>query len=251
MRLAPDFLAAPITHRALHDRTARRPENSLAAIRAACEAGYGIEIDLQLSADNEAVVFHDHTLDRMTAETGPVRERKMAELEEITLMGGREKVPSLRETLDTVAGRVPLLIELKHQYGLVGPLEQAVARDLEAYKGPVAVMSFDPRLMATMARIAPGVSRGLTTTHYNADDVSHLDEATRSRLAAIEDFDPVGASFISHNHRDLNSPVVGSLKARGVMVLCWTIRSQKEEREARNIADNVTFEDYLSPVPYD
>ena len=94
------FLTRPIAHRALHDRAARRPENSRAAIRAAIAAGYGIEIDLQLSADGVPMVFHDETLDRLTAERGPVRARSARELGEIRLKGSEDRIPTLAQVLD-------------------------------------------------------------------------------------------------------------------------------------------------------
>ena len=255
--LPPEFLAVPLAHRALHGPG--RPENSAAAVAAAVAAGYGIEIDLQGSADGQAMVFHDATLDRMTAETGPVRARQAAELAAIALEGGDGAgIPTLEEVLVLVAGRVPLLIEIKDQSGTMGPvdelLERATAAALADYAGPVAVMSFNPRSVAAMARHAPEVARGLTTCAFSRKDVPEAAhdpaiEAGRRALAEIEAFDRVGASFISHDHRDLDRPRVAELKARGVPVLSWTIRSPEEAAAARHVADNVTFEGYLPPFP--
>jgi glycerophosphoryl diester phosphodiesterase len=254
--LPPDFLAVPLAHRALHGPG--RPENSAAAVVAAIEAGYGIEIDLQGSADGRAMAFHDPTLDRMTAETGPVRASGAAELAAIPLAGGGGAgIPTLEEILALVAGRVPVLIEIKDQSGTMGPvdevLERATAAALEGYAGPVAVMSFNPHSVAAMARHAPDVARGLTTCAFSQEDVPEAAddpaiEAGRRALAAIEAFDRVGASFISHDHRDLDRPRVAELKARGVPVLSWTIRSPEEEAAARHVANNVTFEGYLPAI---
>ena len=113
--LDPAFLTTPIAHRGLHDRAAGVIENSRAAVSAAVEAGYGIEIDLQLSADGEAMVFHDDELFRLTGESGPVRDRTAAALGAIELEGGGETIPTLAEILALVAGRAPLLIEAKDQ----------------------------------------------------------------------------------------------------------------------------------------
>lgn len=251
--LADAFLSAPIAHRAYHDKTAGRIENSRAAVRAAVEAGYGIEIDVQLSADGEAMVFHDDELDRLTGETGPVKARSAAELGQIQLTGGGEGIPTLAEILRIVAGKVALLIEIKDQTRAmgpdVGPLERAVATALKGYDGPVAVMSFNPHSVAAMAEVAPDVSRGLTTYPFTGVEASKLSEERRAHLAAIADFDAVGASFISHDARDLTNPAVTALKARGVPVLCWTIRSPEAETKAREIADNVTFEGYPAALP--
>lgn len=261
MRIPLDraFLIRPLAHRALHAAARGRPENSIAAVQAAVEAGYGIEIDLQLSSDGVAMVFHDETLDRMTAASGPVDARSAAELGRIPLNGGADPgIPTLAEVLALVAGRVPLLIEIKDRSGQMGPvdgrLEAATAAALAGYAGPVAVMSFNPESVAAMAALAPQVARGLTTYAFPATDFSDqpLDparEARRQALAAIADFDRVGASFISHHWRDLDRPRVVELKAQGAAVLCWTIRSPAEEAEARRIADNVTFEHYLAALP--
>jgi len=247
------FLHAPIAHRALHDKAAGRIENSRAAVRAAVAAGYGIEIDVQLSADGVAMVFHDYELDRLTGESGPVRARTAAELGQIGLTGGGEGIPTLAEVLGDVDGKVALLIEIKDQSRAmgpeVGPLERAVADALTGYDGPVAVMSFNPYSVAAMKEAAPEVVRGLTTAAFVDRAARALPEARRAHLAAIADFDAVGASFISHDARDLANPRVAELKRNGVPILCWTIRSPRAEKKAREVADNVTFEGYPAALP--
>ena len=120
MTLPRGFVDLPLAHRALHDVAQGRPENSRAAIRAAIEAGYGIEIDVQLSADGAAMVFHDYALDRLTHDSGAVRLRSAADLKAVPLKGGDEGIPDLPEVLQLVAGQVPLLIELKDQDGAMG-----------------------------------------------------------------------------------------------------------------------------------
>jgi glycerophosphoryl diester phosphodiesterase len=247
------FLGAPLAHRAYHDASAGRPENSRAAIRAAVSAGYGIECDVQLSRDGVAMVFHDYDLGRLTAEKGPVAQRTAGELGETVLTSGDEGIPTLAEVLDLVTGQVPLVIEIKDQDGAmgsnIGPLEASVAEALTGYAGPVAVMSFNPHSVARMADLAPGVPRGLTTCAYSAEDWPLLNATTRTLLARIPDYDRVGASFISHDARDLGSDVVADLKAKGIPVLCWTIRSPEAETQAREVANNVTFEGYAAPLP--
>lgn len=249
----PALLRLPVAHRALHDRAARRPENSPGAIRAAVAAGYAIEIDVQLSADGQAMVFHDETLNRLTDETGLLAQRSAADLGRITLRACDDGIPTLPQVLAMVAGRVPLLIEIKDQTGTMGPdtgaLELATARALAGYDGPVAVMSFNPHSVAAMARLAPRVARGITTSAYDPDDWAPLPAATCTRLRDIPDYDDAGASFISHEWRDLGRARVTDLKAQGAAVLCWTIRSQADEATARRIADNVTFEGYAAALP--
>lgn len=248
--LPPAFCRLPIAHRALHGPG--RPENSLAAVRAAVAAGYGIEIDIQASADGRAMVFHDDTLERLTEAQGPVVARSAAELGTIALRGGAEPIPSLRAVLAEVAGRVPLLIEVKDRsgrgLGSDGALEAAVAADLAGYHGPVALMSFNPDQVAALARLAPDVPRGLTTCAYDTDHWAAMRPEDRARLRAIADYDAVGASFISHEWRDLGRPRVAELAAAGARVLCWTIRSPEAEAEARRIACSITFEGYRAAI---
>lgn len=251
--LPPAFLHAPIAHRALHDRAARRPENSRAAIRAAIAAGYGIEIDLQLSRDGVAMVFHDETLERLTETEGWLRDRTAAELGAIPLRDADDGIPTLTEVLAIIAGRVPLLIELKDQTLRMtesdGRLEAATAAALAGYGGPVAVMSFNPHMVARMAELAPAIPRGLTTSAYDPDDWAPLPAETCDRLRPIPDYDRVGASFISHEAADLTRPRVADLAAAGAAILCWTIRSPAAEAEARKVAANVTFEAYPAAIP--
>jgi glycerophosphoryl diester phosphodiesterase len=247
------FLRLPIAHRALHDRAAGRVENSPAAIHAAVAAGYAIEIDLQLSADGHAMVFHDEDLDRLTADTGPVSARTAEELGQIRLKDSTDCIPTLPEVLAMIGGKVPLLIEIKDQTLTMaetdGRLEAATAAALRNYPGPVAVMSFNPHSVAHMASLAPDLPRGITTSAYDPDDWAPLPAATCARLRAIPDYDATGASFISHEAADLARPRVAALKADGAAILCWTIRSPDAEATARQIADNITFEGYLAGTP--
>lgn len=247
------FLGAPLAHRAYHDRNQRRPENSRAAITAAIAAGYGIEIDLQLSSDGVAMVFHDEALDRLTPATGLIKHHTAATLAQIKLRDSDETIPTLAEILALVAGRTPLLIELKDQTDSMsdtdGRLESTTAAQLASYQGPVAVMSFNPHAIAHMARLAPQIPRGLTTSAYDATDWAPLAPKTCDHLRAIPDYDRTLSSFISHEAADLARPRVTALKSQGAAVLCWTIRTPAAEAEARRIAQNITFESYAAALP--
>ncbi|MEQ6249256.1 glycerophosphodiester phosphodiesterase family protein [Sulfitobacter sp. HNIBRBA3233] len=249
--LPDSFTQVPLAHRALHDIHDGRPENSRAAILAAVDAGYGIEIDVQLSADGAAMVFHDYHLERLTDAQGAVQLLSAAELKAIALRGGQEGIPDLPEVLATIAGRVPLLIELKDQDGAmgpkVGPLEAAVAEALEGYAGDVAVMSFNPHSVAEMQRLCPTVPRGLTTSAYVPSEWP-LPVTVCDRLREIPDYDTVGAGFISHELSDLDRPRVAALKEAGAVIACWTVRSPAEEAQARKVADTITFEGYAAPI---
>ncbi len=246
--LPPSLLARPIAHRALHGPGT--PENSRAAIRAAVAAGYGIEIDLQQSADGEAMVFHDYGLGRLTGHNGPLRLRSAAELGDLQLIGGDDGIPTLREVLDIVDGAVPLLIELKDQDGAMGPnvgvLEAATVAALQGYQGDVALMSFNPHSVKELARLAPDIPRGLTTSDFTLKDWPILPAKVRRHLRTIPDIDRCGASFISHDVTSLDMPRVAAVKAGGFPILCYTVRSAAAEANARKIADNITFEGYAA-----
>ncbi|MCC5972851.1 MAG: phosphodiesterase [Rubellimicrobium sp.] len=246
--LPPSFLSRPIAHRALHDRAAGLPENSRGAIRAAVAAGYGIEIDIQPSADGVPMVFHDYDLGRLTDAGGPVVLHAAAALGAMRLLGTEETIPTLGEVLEIVAGRVPLLIEVKDQDGAlgprVGPLERAVVAALDGYDGPVALMSFNPHAVAALAEAAPDWPRGLTTCAFDPADWPGVPADVCAALRGIPDYDRTGSSFISHEAADLSGARVAELARQGAAILCWTIRSAEAEAEARKVAQNITFEGY-------
>ena len=241
------FTKIPIAHRGLHQREMACPENSLFAARRAVNAGYAIEIDLQLSGDEQAIVFHDYTLDRMTSGKGYLIDHDAAELQDLQLNGSAERIPTLNSLLNLVDGRVPLLIELKDQSrkcsATGGALERATAEALGRYNGIVAVMSFNPHCIAHMCRFAPHISRGLTTDTVGKD----------GNASAVSDplklYESLGASFISHNVLDLTSDLILEFKTKSDPLLCWTVHSEKQEKRARLVADNVTFESYLPKFP--
>ncbi|MGJ8626241.1 MAG: glycerophosphodiester phosphodiesterase family protein [Sulfitobacter sp.] len=251
MKLPRSFYTTPIAHRALHDVANGRPENSRAAIRAAMDAGYGIEIDVQLSADGAAMVFHDYGLNRLTGAQGAVRLCTAQTLSGIELTGSDEGIPTLVEVLELIAGRVPLLIEIKDQDGGmgtdVGPLEVATSQALQGYHGDLAVMSFNPHSVAQMATLIPDVPRGLVTSAYRYEDWP-LPKSTCDHLRDIPDYDRVDACFISHEVDDLERARVAELKAAGAMICCWTVKSQSVETAARRFADNITFEGYRAAL---
>ena len=246
MTLPNNFFSQAFAHRGLHN--AATTENSMAAFNAGIDAGYGIELDIQPSLDGIPMVFHDYSLERLTRNSGPIAQKLASDLDDIKLSGSGGSIPTLSTVLKMVAGRVPLLIEIKDQDGAlgfnVGPLEKAVCAVLDGYKGDVALMSFNPHSVAACQTYAPEIPRGITTCPYPAKDWPTVPEPVRVAQAAIPDFDRVGACFISHQQDDLTSPHVTDLKLRGVPVFCWTIRNVEMETHARKIADNITFEGY-------
>ena len=244
--LHPAFLLPPIAHRGLHGEG--RSENSHAAFAAAIERGYGIELDIQMSADGEAMVFHDYELSRLTAERGPTRQKTAAELGALALADGSH-IPTLEAVLKQVSGQVAVLVEIKDQDGAmgadIGPLEARVAQILNEYRGPAAVMSLNPHAIYHMQRLAPDVPRGITSCRFSSEDWPLMPRARATELIEIPDFKPTGASFISHHLKSLDLPAVNRIRQGGDPVLSWTIKSEEDEHEARRLADNITFEGYL------
>ena len=216
-------------HRGLHG--AGVPENSPAAFAAAMARGLGIECDVQRTSDGQAIVFHDWELDRLTDETGPVLHRSVAHLGKIVLNGGTDTVPSLRQLLDQVAGRVPLLIEIKSRKDLrVAPLCLAVRRVLEGYLGEVAVMSFDPRVSRWFLRYSPRIARGLVVTEGGRRTLL----ARAKRHWALWLAKP---QFLAYDVRDLPSAFAASQRRRGLPVLTWTVRDGDLRTRAERHAD--------------
>lgn len=218
-------------HRGLHQPGV--PENSLTAFRDAMNRGMGIECDVQRSSDGQAMVFHDFELDRLTDEIGPVMARTGDELARIELAGSHDRIPALRRMLDEVAGRVPVLIEIKSKrdsFKHVGALCQAVRRVLEGYSGPHAIMSFDPRVVRWFADRSPLTVRGLVVTEENAKALPGMIRRRLSLWAAKPD-------FLAYDIRDLPSRFAARQRSRGLPVLTWTVRSAEHRERAAAHAD--------------
>lgn len=217
-------------HRGLHGGSGV-PENSPKAFALAIERGMGIECDVQRTVDGHAVVFHDWELDRLTAETGAVIDRRADDLAQIPLTGGTDCIPTLRAFLDQVAGRVPVLIELKSKKEIrAAPLCLAVRRALEGYRGEVAVMSFDPRVSRWFARHSPHIVHGLVVTENGSRT---LPATLKLHLA----FWQARPQFLAWDVRDLPSKFVAAQRKRGFPVLTWTVRSADHAARAADCAD--------------
>lgn len=218
-------------HRGLHGTGL--PENSPAAFAAAMERGMGIECDVQRSYDGRAMVFHDAELGRLTDETGRLADRSAADLGRIALTGGTDCIPTLRALLDQVAGRVPLLIEIKsprRSDQRTSALCLPVRRELEGYTGAHAVMSFDPRIVGWFARHSPLTVRGLVVTE---EDDKALPGMVRRRLSLWH----ARPDFLAYDIRDLPSRFASGQRRRGLPVLTWTVRSAELRERAAAHAD--------------
>ena len=158
-KMAP-FVGRRYAHRGLHCAQDGIPENSLPAFRRAVEAGYGIELDLHLTTDGQLVVFHDDTLDRVCGVTGRVDEKSYAELQQLRLLGTEERIPLFSEVLDIVAGKIPMIVEVKYQKNYPALCEKMMSQ-LRDYTGLYCVESFHPQVILWMKNHAPAVARGL------------------------------------------------------------------------------------------
>lgn len=220
---------ATYAHRGLHGEG--RVENSPSAFAAAIERRLGIECDVQRSRDGEAMVFHDWELDRLTGETGAVKSRDAAELARISYTGSDDTIPTLSDLLTQIGGQVPLLIEIKSKREVrFAPLCFAVRRALEGYRGPVAVMSFDPRVVRWFALQAPRIVRGLVVTEEGGRTLSGI---ARRHLTLWQ----ARAEFLAYDVRDLPSRFASTQRKRGLPLLTWTVRSPELAERARVCAD--------------
>jgi glycerophosphoryl diester phosphodiesterase len=216
-------------HRGLHG--AGFPENAKSAFAAAIARGLGIECDVQRSSDGLAIVFHDAALDRLTSETGLIARHSADQLGRIALSGSTDTIPTLRQVLDQVDGKVGLLIEIKSDgERRVNALSLAVRRQLEGYRGAHAVMSFDPRVVRWFANNSAHTVRGLVVTEEGAKSVFGR---LKRRLA----FWHARPDFLAYDIRDLPSRFAAGQRRRGLPVLTWTVRSADHRERAQAHAD--------------
>lgn len=224
------ILTRPAAHRGLHGGAI--PENSLAAFDAAARSGYPIELDVQMTADGKLAVFHDDNLQRMTGLSADIRETEYAEVKSLRL-GGEHCIPDFSEALELVAGRVPLLIEIKTQKR--AGIAEAVLKALEGYSGEFAIQSFDPRIMLEIKKLKPEVLRGLLGTA----EKSGLGFKTDFAIKRLPLNFLVKPDFINY---DLKFLPVSRLITGGLPLLCWTVRSKEDMARAEKYAKSFVFE---------
>lgn len=245
---APAWLTArPIAHRALHDAARGVIENTPSAVDAALARDFAIEVDIQLSSDGEAMVFHDDTLERLTLATGPAHALSAAQFKATVLRGTADRTMTLGELLARVGGRVPLVIELKSRFdGDVSVAERAVAV-LAGYDGPAALMSFDPDLVAAVRRLAPQIPRGITMEHaYDDPEWDILSAATKFSWGNLLHFPRTRPDFIAHYVKELPStPVSLARRAFRLPILTWTVRTPQDRAVAARHADQMIFEGFV------
>jgi glycerophosphoryl diester phosphodiesterase len=224
----------PVAHRGLHDLNDKVWENTLSAFGRAVERNYSIECDVHLTLDGNVVVFHDRDLRRLAGQDGFVWQRTAAEMRALRIGGTNDHAPTLRETLDFVDGRVPIVIELKGIPGHDDGLVARIGNLLKDYRGKAAIMSFDHWLIRDFACHAPGIPGGLTGCGEARQEI----EAHFSMLAH-------GISFVSYAVDHLPNPFVRFVRDRlGMPVITWTVRDEAAVDKTFAHADQMTFEGF-------
>ncbi len=234
-------LLCDYAHRGLHDgNTGDTPENSLYAFEKACQAGYGIELDVQLSRDGVVMVFHDYTLARMTSKDGKVCEYDASELQKLSLASTEQKIPTFAEVLSLVNGRVPLLIELKGE-SLDSSLCPKVAEMLKSYEGDYCIESFNPLLIKNMRKHLPDVFYGQLYTNVVRDKKK---KSALNIILTVMGFNFLARpDFIAYNVEDRSSfPVWLTTKLYKGERFIWTARSRKEYDKAHSLGEHPIFE---------
>lgn len=247
---AAPFYGVNHAHRGLYARDQSVPENSLPAFAAAAEKGYGMELDIQLSLDGEVVVFHDDTLARMCGIDGRVDAFPLARLREMPLAGTAERMPLLTEVFDTVAGKAPIIIELK-----TGPRNEELCRKglalMRAYQkqygGAFCVESFDARIVAWFRKNAPDILRGQLTDSPRALGSGHpvLDFIAGNLLSNVI----ARPQFIAHGP-GRKTALARFAEACGAMPVYWTAKPGDDAAALEEYYDAVIFEHYAPKPKY-
>jgi glycerophosphoryl diester phosphodiesterase len=230
----------PVAHRGLHDDANGIVENTASAFSAAIAGQYAIECDLQLAADGEAMVFHDDTLDRLTEARGALASLSSSELKTVAFQTTRDRIMSLGELCDLVAGRVPLILEVKSRFDGDPTLTARVAAVVQGYAGPVSTMSFDPVVVEALRAAAPWLPRGLVAQNARPLDNTRPDHHRYAATAFR-----ARPHFLAWSVRDLPGfwPLLGRW-AFGLPLLTWTVRTEAERLRAKRWAGQMIFEGF-------
>jgi glycerophosphoryl diester phosphodiesterase len=241
MRNLKWLIARPIAHRGLHD--AGIVENTASAFTAAIAGGYGIECDLQISADGEAMVHHDDALGRLTEGSAQLAQMSAAAIQAVRFKASVDHILTLAELCELVAGRVPLLLELKSRFDGDLRLAHRVPEILKRYTGSAAAMSFDPDLIAALRQIAPALPRGMVAERHYADAEWALPAARKRQMAWFLHAPRTRPQFIAYAVHDLPAAVPTVARTVfGLPLLTWTVRTEADRRRAAAYADQIIFE---------
>jgi len=250
---APSWLVSrPIAHRGLHDGTHGVIENSLAAARRAIASNYGVECDVQMSADGEVFVFHDFTLERLTDGQGRVADQTAAQLAATGLRNGGETIPTLAALLGIMGANHVLVIEIKSAFSGDMRLAERTAGVVAQHPGRVALKSFDPQVMAHLRsnrdRLGiAGVPLGMVAeAHYDHEEWSFLGAEDKRALANFLHWDATRPDFLSYSVNDFPHAVPHLLRrALNIPVMTWTVRTPAQMHTASRWADQIVFENWM------
>jgi glycerophosphoryl diester phosphodiesterase len=245
---APDWLTArPVAHRGLHDATRGVIENMPAAARAAIGGNFAIECDIQLSGDGEAMVHHDDALGRLTEGSGALLDKTAAELRAIRFRDTAERMMSLGDLCTLVAGRVPLVIEVKSHFDGDRRLVTRMAEVLASYQGPVVGMSFDPDQVLALREIMPGLPRGIVAQRtYDDDYWKKLTPAQRDSMLNLRHGFSTAPHFVAFWVNQLPAPAPWIARnIFGCPLLTWTVRTPEQRERAARYADQMIFEGFI------
>jgi len=247
VRAALDWLSArPIAHRGLHDASSGVIENTAGAVRAAIAGGYNVEVDVQISADGEAMVHHDPVLGRLTEGDARLDRLTAAALQRVLFRGSDERMMTLGELCDLVSGRATILIEMKSRFDGDGRLPARVATVLAGYSGPVAPMSFDPVQLALLRQKAPRLPRGIVAAKYRPHPYwDQMPPWLRYSMGSLLPALTVRPHFVAYAIDNL--PAFAPLVARHALclpVITWVVRTEAERQRAARWADQIIFEGF-------
>ena len=229
-------------HRGLHDNRTLAPENSLEAFRLAVEAGYGIEMDVQLTKDNIPVVFHDKTLKRLCGKDGYVWDYTLEELQKNTLADSKERIPTFKEVLDLVDGKIPLIIEYKMDRPTTKVCELG-DQLLKDYNGVYCIESFHPKAVRWYRKSRPEIVRGQLSMDFSKDEkynapyfvvMTHL----LSNFITRPD-------FIAYNHKDEHIFSRRLCKKLGGLSVAYTIKSKEAYEKVKDKFDLFIFDSFI------
>jgi glycerophosphoryl diester phosphodiesterase len=238
----------PIAHRGLHDLKAGRIENTAPAFVAGLAKGYGLECDLQPAEDGTPMVFHDDVVDRLIDGRGRLDRMSVKDLTALRYKNQSERIITFAEFLEICGGKGPLLVEVKSSWRTpkAGFLE-AVAKEAKRYKGPLALMSFDPRVMAVLAELAPKVPRGIVAGKYEGKGwwLDDIGIERGQRLTDLLESGPAAPSFYAYHVKSLPTPVTRFLReVEHLPLFTWTVRSAADRKTAAKWADAPIFEGF-------
>lgn len=228
-----------IAHRGLHSSAQAIVENSPSAFANAARNGYGFELDVLLSSDNKAMVFHDLTLERLTGESGHLSHLSCKELTRLNLDHSPDKIPTLKQILNNTDGAVPILIEIKGDQNKVPAISEAVWYDIKDYQGQIAVMSFYPEILKIFKINHPSVICGLVATTIDSGDLREEYFIEENQIEIIKS---LNLDFLATDIRTLPNQTTEYCIANRIPVLTWTVRTPEDKEKAQEFADNIIFE---------